>query len=85
MPNIVNIESYKAVLIEKGVSGLRLHVHGMFASDRNAVRDTQFKMNVHLHAYLKAVAYVRGVHPHKVLEEIMLEHITKEERHSGIY
>lgn len=85
MPNIVNIENYRTVLIEKGVSGLKTHVHGMFASDRNATRDTQFKMNVHLHAYLKTVAYARSVHPHKVLEEIMLEHITKEELHSGIY
>lgn len=85
MISIINTDAFDNILLNEGILGLKTHAYNKYAGDQQTYTPTQLKINVHLYSYLKAVAHVKGVHPHKILEEILVDHISKEVNTSKFY
>jgi len=82
---MINIDAFDNILMNEGVSGLKTHTQNQYAGDQQNTTKAQFQINVHLYKYLKSVARAKGVSPYKILEEILVDHISKEVNTAKFY
>ena len=82
---MLDTDNLDRVMMNDGLSGLKTHVYNKYTCDRNNNNKTQIMMNIHLYGYLKSVAHAKGVRPHKILEEIIVDHISKGINDSKFY
>jgi len=82
---MINTDAFENILLDEGITGLKTHVYNEYARDQQNYTPTQLKINTHLYCYLKSVAHAKGVSPYKLLEELLVDHISKEVNTTKFY